>query len=237
MVSTDRRPDQGLSRRDELASKRRFTAKLRAAGELAVRVGLDSTRRMVEALAAAGHPVALIGRDGCVIQMNVRFERLIGNGVCVKAGRLGSWQADADSALAAAVERATRSDGVLREPLAVVLPRREGRRPLVAQVVPMAGRAHDVPHPVAAIVTVTDLAAASSGPPEHVLQQAFGLTPAEARLAKQIAAGKTLADISQQCGGARGTLRTQLKSIFDKTGTGRQTELALLLAKMTPPAD
>ena len=85
----------------------------------------------------------------------------------------------------------------------IVLPRRHGLRPLVADVVPVVGTAHDVLHPVAAIVALTDLAAALTGPSEALLEQAFGLTPAEGRLAAQIAAGKALAEIAGEAGSAR----------------------------------
>jgi DNA-binding CsgD family transcriptional regulator len=193
-------------------------------------------RCMAAALSAVGHSVALIGRDGLVLAMNARFERMIGNGVHLNGGRIGSWRVDAGRALTAAVDRAIRSQGTVRERLAVVvLPRRAGLRPLVARVAPMVGLAHVV-QPVAAIVTLTDLDEAPAGPAENVLRQAFGLTPAEARLAKQIAAGKTLADIAQQDGSARETLRTRLKSVFTKTRTSRQAELALLLSRITSPA-
>jgi DNA-binding CsgD family transcriptional regulator len=90
---------------------------------------------------------------------------------------------------------------------------------------------------VAAIVTLTDLEEAGVGPVAAVLERAFDLTPAEARLASQIASGKTLADITRQQGSGRETLRSQLKAVFEKTGTARQAELALLLSKLTAPAE
>jgi DNA-binding CsgD family transcriptional regulator/PAS domain-containing protein len=237
-ISIERRIAQGAFQRDEITLMNRLFAHLRGAGELAVRVGLAATRRTAEAFAAIGHPVALIGRDGRIIHVNSRFERLVGDGLLLKGGRVGAWQADADRALAAAVDRAIRHDGLARDPLAaVVLPRREGLRPLVAHVAPVVGLAHDILHLIAAVVTVTDLDAESTGPAENVLRQAFGLTPAEARLAREIGAGKTLSDVAHESGSARETLRTRLKSVFDKTGTGRQAELALLLSKLAPPAE
>jgi hypothetical protein len=49
--------------------------------------------------------------------------------------------------LAVAIGKAVRYEGTAHGPLAsVVLPRRNGARPLVAQVVPLVGRAHDVLH-------------------------------------------------------------------------------------------
>lgn len=232
-ISIERRIAEGPFQRGEVALMTELFAHLRAAGEIAIRIGMASARQMADALSATGHPVALLGRSGCVLHMNAQFEGLIDDGIHVKASRLGSWQSDADRALTLAVDRALRHDGTLREPLApVVLPRRAGLRPLLAQVAPVVGMANDVLPSVGAIVTLTDLESAGRGPAETVLEQAFEFTPAEARLAAQIAAGKTLAEISQREGSARETLRSRLKAVFEKTGTSRQAELALLLSKV-----
>ena len=72
-------------------------------------------------LMMAGHPVALLGRDGGIIHMNARFERLVGDGVCVRGGCLGSWQPDADAALAAAVGKAVRFEGTKHGPLTSIV--------------------------------------------------------------------------------------------------------------------
>jgi DNA-binding CsgD family transcriptional regulator len=206
---------------------------LRAAGDLAVRVGMVPPQQLADAFSMAGHPIALLGAEGVIVHMNARFERLVGDGLCVRAGRLGSWQPDADQALTKAIGNAVRfEEGRSERPSTIVLPRRNGLRPLVAEVVPVVGLAHDVLHTVTAIVTLTDLAAAVTGPSQALLEQAFGLTPAEARLAAQIAAGRTLAEIADEAGSARETLRSRLKSVFQKTGTGRQAELTLLLSKI-----
>jgi DNA-binding CsgD family transcriptional regulator len=168
--------------------------------------------------------------------MNARFERLVTDGVQIRGGRLGSWQDDADRRLAAAVHKALRHDGALRDPFsAVVLPRRHGGRPLVARIVPVAGRAHDILHLASAVVTLTDLEVDSSVPPESLLEQAFGLTPAEARLAAKIGAGRSLPEIARDGRISHETLRSRLKVVFDKTGTARQTDLALLVAKVARP--
>jgi len=235
-VSINRRPSQGEYTRREVAQISRLVDQLRAAGEVAVRVGIESTRRIADSLGATGHPIARLGRDGRVLHMNARFERLIADGVQTRGGRLGSWHDDADHRLAAAVHKALHHDDVLREPFsAVVLPRRNGGRPLVARVVPVVGRAHDILHLASAIVTLTDLDGASSTLPESLLEQAFGLTPAEARLAAQIGAGRSLPEIARERKISHETLRSRLKVVFDKTGTARQTDLALLVAKVARP--
>jgi PAS domain-containing protein len=116
---------------------------LRAAGDLPHAIGTVSMQRMADAFSIAGHPVALLGRGGAVIHMNARFEGLIGSGLLARGGRLGSWHPDADSALAAAIERAVSHHGP-ESFTSVVLPRQGGPRPLVAKVVSVVRLPEDV---------------------------------------------------------------------------------------------
>ena len=59
--------------------------------------------------------------------------------------------------------------------------------------------------------------------------RAFGLTPAEARLAIHLATGASLTEAADMLGVTHNTVRAQLRAIFDKTDTHRQTELIRLL--------
>jgi DNA-binding CsgD family transcriptional regulator len=194
-------------------------------------VAIGTGRRSV--LATAGHPLALLGADGRVIHYNSRFEQLVAEAVLVVGLRLASCQADANRALAAAIASAIgpeASEAVASR--TVVLPR-AGGRPLIAEVTSVvAYEDRNVPCPVAAIVTLTDLGSRSCVPCADLLQKAFGLTPAEARLASQIGEGRTLANIAHTDDLARQTLRSRLKSIFHKTRTRRQAELTLLMSRI-----
>ncbi len=66
-------------------------------------------------------------------------------------------------------------------------------------------------------------------PSEAVLQQGFGLTAAEARLACSLLGGGTLADAASRIGVSANTAKTQLQVVFQKTRTNRQPELVALL--------
>jgi DNA-binding CsgD family transcriptional regulator len=66
-------------------------------------------------------------------------------------------------------------------------------------------------------------------PSERVLQKLFQLTPAETRLARSISSGDTLEEAARTLGIKVCTARTQLASIFAKTGTNRQSQLTVLL--------
>jgi DNA-binding CsgD family transcriptional regulator/PAS domain-containing protein len=60
---------------------------------------------------------------------------------------------------------------------------------------------------------------------EQEIAKLIGLTPAEARLAKQLADGRTVEAAASDIGISLSTARTQLRSIFRKTNTNRQTDL------------
>ncbi len=65
------------------------------------------------------------------------------------------------------------------------------------------------------------------------LQIAFGFTSAETRLARYLMCGMNLAQIGEQLHLSRETLKTQLRALFHKTGTNRQSELIVLLLSST----
>ena len=66
----------------------------------------------------------------------------------------------------------------------------------------------------------------------NVLRDLYGLTPAETRLAALLTTGIGLPDASVQLGIKRETGRSQLKSIFTKTSTSTQAQLAHLLTRL-----
>jgi DNA-binding CsgD family transcriptional regulator len=238
-TSIIRRIDQGPYTRAEIESINGLASQLQVVGNLAMRIGISSAQRIADAFAAEGRPLALLGNDGRVLHINPSFENLTRNGITIENRRLASWHPDANRKMAAAVRYAVTYDGNLRMPMApVVLPRRNGLRPLIASIIPVVGAAHDVLHLVSAIVSLVDLAMEPIGPSIQAMQEAFGLSLSEAKLAHDIAIGKTLPEIATVCGVSKETLRSRLKSVFDKTDTARQAELATLLAqlpKASPP--
>lgn len=66
---------------------------------------------------------------------------------------------------------------------------------------------------------------------EEVAQAAFGLTPAEARVAALIARGATAPEAAEALGLGAETVKTHLKTIFQKTGAKRAKDLSRLLAE------
>lgn len=71
--------------------------------------------------------------------------------------------------------------------------------------------------------------------PVEAIQAAFGLSAAEARLLGALASGLSLSDYAKNTGSSRNTVRNQLATIFDKTGTSRQAELVALTLRTLGP--
>jgi DNA-binding CsgD family transcriptional regulator len=70
--------------------------------------------------------------------------------------------------------------------------------------------------------------------PIELLRSHFGLTPAEARLALHLVAGQTLRSAEAKLSITYETARSELKNIFNKTGTCRQAELVIVLVTALP---
>lgn len=88
-----------------------------------------------------------------------------------------------------------------------------------------------VPGKATAVVFITDPDQKPAVQPE-TLRMLYGLTRAETKLAMVLLDGKSLLEAAELNDVGRETVRSQLKSIFGKTGTQRQSELIGLLARL-----
>ncbi|QIL83450.1 helix-turn-helix transcriptional regulator [Diaphorobacter sp. HDW4A] len=70
---------------------------------------------------------------------------------------------------------------------------------------------------------------------QYLLQQLYGLTPAESRVALALNQGEVPKQIAQRTGATAGTVRIQIKSIFAKTGVNRQADLIRLMSVLNLP--
>lgn len=65
-----------------------------------------------------------------------------------------------------------------------------------------------------------------------ILAECFDLTPAEAKVAVQIAAGACPKQIAKRLGSAIPTIRTHIRHVFEKTGVDRQVDLIRILLSL-----
>jgi DNA-binding CsgD family transcriptional regulator len=231
-ISMERRAADGPFLQSEVLKMNRLATMMRPAAELALKVGLGMAQKLADSFGAVGKDIVLLSGIGRVLHTPPGFDRHIGDAFTLRRGFLSSWHAVADHQLSAAISRAlAKAPAIERVTEAIALPRRSGRRPLTVQVVPITGSAHDVFILARALLIVNDPDDALPDPTD-TLAAAFGLTPAEARLARRIGTGEKLTDAAEAEGIALETARTRLKAIFAKTDTHRQAELTILVSRL-----
>jgi DNA-binding CsgD family transcriptional regulator len=75
--------------------------------------------------------------------------------------------------------------------------------------------------------------AAPDAPPVELVQSLFDLTPAEARVARGLASGRTVDQLAGDAGVSPNTVRVQVRGVLEKTGCERQTDVVALLGGLT----
>jgi DNA-binding CsgD family transcriptional regulator len=108
---------------------------------------------------------------------------------------------------------------------------RSQQPPLQVLVTPAKNLALDITHAACAVVFITDQAQ-KERPLQDVLGTFFGLTPAEARVAGMLGGGSSPREIAQRLDVSSNTIKSQLASIYGKTGTSRQAQLVRLLLRL-----
>ena len=205
---------------------------LARAGILAARLGLERAQAAAASLALLGLPAAVLSRTHRLLAANDLCQALIPAVLCDRRERVRLAHAPADALLGeafAALDRRRSAPCVASVPV----PASDGGAALVAHLVPVRGAARDVFSAACSLLVLTPVKHVAALP-VAIVRGLFDLTAAEARVAHAVADGERIEDIAAALGLSPGTIRTQLKSVFAKTGVSRQVELANLLRGFTP---
>lgn len=176
----------------------------------------------------------LLGDDGAPFYFNPMAQRIIKQhaAIEVRNKRLRAHNPEEDQRLQQAISEAAHTlPNTLNQTQALGLTHRDHAMPLAVLVVPTATAAPhdsiDQSHSHVAIY-LTD--------PENpipiandALMSVYGLSEREAKVAVAIANGRDLGEIAAMHHVSPQTVRSQLKSIFRKTGVNRQSDLVRLL--------
>jgi DNA-binding CsgD family transcriptional regulator len=190
--------------------------------------------RLHHLLDQTGHAAFELDGRGNLIWLNEKAKSYIGTAFLISGRRLQALNPCSDRQLQTLVQD-------LQQPLALACPtpgfisiERANARPLIAHAIFLDSK--DQAHLRGALILVID-PEQERAPAQSMLQAVFRLTPAEARLAIGIARGRDLEAIANELGITVATIRTQLKAVFAKTNTSRQSELAVLLARTAQAID
>ncbi|MGH7286792.1 MAG: helix-turn-helix transcriptional regulator, partial [Myxococcota bacterium] len=227
---------------DERRLCQRLVPHLRRAVRLHARITRTESERdlfagAVDQLAMAS---ILLDERGRLLRTNPRADDLLRRrrGLHTLDGELRAEQPAGTRALRRAFERALahRSAGVAGVVEGVRLPVADGEQALRILVRPVPLGRWSEGHAVAAVALFIGESDETARAPLELFQQLFDLTRAEAALAVELAAGRSLDEAARNLGVARNTARAHLRAIFAKTGVGRQSELVRLLLRSAPLA-
>ena len=195
-------------------------------------IARSRSQAVVDSLALVGVGAAVVGRDGVLRAANDHFVQRLEDQLI--DGRSGLRFADAflQTSLSLALARHVR---LKRGVQSVAIRSKDGARPCALHLLPIVGAAQEMCEADGILLLLSD-PENRAVPSGDLLRLMFDLTPAEARLARALTEGESLAGSAHKFGTSELTTKTQLRTIFGKTGTSKQAELILLLTGIAPPS-
>ncbi|MBB5329437.1 DNA-binding CsgD family transcriptional regulator [Edaphobacter lichenicola] len=233
VLSIYRGPNEGPIDREQLAMLRIVAPHLRTA--LATKHKLQALQRRACDLESAFDrlPTALVlvNLKGRPVLVNAAARAICDkrDGLVLSHSEVAAQKPSENSRLRAAILLAIRAVTEKTHPsvAGLVISRNRGR-PLQISVVPLISRDADVPQEAVATIFISDPDCHDGAAPS-VLREMYRLSHAETRLAILLLEGKSLREAADLLEIGWETVRTQVKSLFHKTGTKRQGELVRLL--------
>ena len=196
---------------------------------MAARLHLERARAASATLAALGLPALVLDGKGKVLVTNQLMEASSGILQWRAHDAVGLTDRTAERLLHDALATIDLSgDGCVRS-----FPVRSAGATLVAHVIPVRLSARDIFARSIAVLALTPLGLPQA-PPIELVQSLFDLTPAEARVARDLASGMAVEAIAADAGVSSNTIRTHVRGIFEKTGCTRQAEVVALFTGISP---
>ena len=175
-----------------------------------------------------------------IVHANAAAHRMLASGNVLRAapgGRLASNDPNVVEALRKIFDDAGKGDAALGiQGIAFPIVGRGGEN-YVGHVLPLTSgsRARTGSAFSAAAVLVVQKAEFAVAAAPEVIAKTFKLTPTELRILLAVSEFGGVAEIADEFGISETTVKFHLKSLFDKTGVRRQTELVKLLAGFATP--
>jgi DNA-binding CsgD family transcriptional regulator len=224
-LSLQRTVAQGLYEPDEQQRLAALSPLLRRAALLTAVVEKARLAGMTQAFDVIERAALLLDAEGRALCWNDAFTALLGPGLKLAGGRLVAEDPEAFRHL----EALTRPSG--RPPLASVIVKRRAAPPVLIRIVPLVGPSRGL-FAGGTTLLLASIAGTAPVPPSAVLQAAYQLTPAEARLAQAVSGGASVTEAASRFSITAATARSQLKAIFAKTGATRQSDLVRLVSAL-----
>lgn len=204
-----------------------FRPHLARAAMLAARWKMERLRAAADALSLVGIPAVLLAGDCRVMAANSLAEALTGHLVWSAMGRLRLTDDRATAKLRQQVGACT-SFGCVDTASSFPAWDQDGKAAVIVHVIPLKGNRRELFDGGLALVIFAPAGLTNRVRPE-LIQELFDFTAAEARVAAQLAEGKSIKHVAAAHGVSTSTVRSQTKSILHKIGAHRQAELVATL--------
>ena len=182
--------------------------------------------RAIDALALS---MLIVDGKGVILHLNAGAERLLNSrisGLTSKANCLSTAHPPNKNRLKALITDATGYPAVGG---AMFLSGEETRQVFVTPLPAASAFAQDWQSPLALVLVIE---AGKNLSTLQLLGKLYDLSPAELRVASALLSGKSPEEYAQEAGVTMNTVRSQLKNLFRKTGTRRQSELVAMLSRV-----
>jgi DNA-binding CsgD family transcriptional regulator len=229
-INIEREYDRGPVEPGVVSALNAFQPHLARAATMSARLQLERARATTQVLEALGLAALVFDDRGKVIAANVLIEAMADDLRWLARDRLSLTDRNADLLLRAAIESIGAAEGATARSFPVR--GADGSAAMVAHVVPIRRSARDIFVRSAGVLVLTPVTLRNA-PSVAIVQSLFDLTPAEARVARDLAEGKTVADIAVGSGVSRNTIRTHVRGVLEKTGCNRQTDVVALLGGLS----
>jgi DNA-binding CsgD family transcriptional regulator len=231
-LSIQRSIQQGPFAEEDRRVLAQIANRLTETATLSTAMGRIVLSGMTNALGLLKQPAIALDRSGLVLDFNAPAEQMFNGDLRVRNRRLELSDRQAALNFDVFVQRLRMVAEGAALPIAPIVVRRASQRPLLLRILPVDGAARSPFVGASALLVFSDLHS-KAGLCVTLLSQVFGLSPAEARLAAVLAEGLSTEQAARKLGVAKATVRSQLKSVFSKTETHRQSELVALLSRLT----
>lgn len=213
------------------ANPERWPEAMSAVAQLLKQTRDQSWRNVLASLDRLGVSAFIVTGGSAVLHANARADALLDCDASVRitAARLRFSEPTVNDALEAALQRATGA-----APHSSLFPVRSSTNDVYEVNVSPFQLAHEEPRmPPLALVLIARPRPSAERIGRRV-RRLYGLTEAEARVMAAITLGETVEQIAHAHGVHTSTVRAQVRSIFDKTGVHRQSDLVRLALTGAP---
>lgn len=206
--------------------------KLQDAGRVMYQLSRNKLMGIAEGFEMAGVAVVFFDRFCKITHVNQGAARILGGDLQITQGELRGLRSDDTSKIRDRMRAVLTAKWLMpTETSGPIVIEREGNKPILLRIQRLGGNFPDF---FSGAVGVCIIDVSDKKPPAYTqaLRDLFGLTAQEAAIALQLNSGMSPREIAEASSRSYETVRTQVKSILQKTGTRRQAELIALIGKL-----